>query len=343
MISEILKDKFTTDYIIYTRKPEVKDFYLTEIKKKHNIKANHIIDLEKLTQKDLDSWLIQNTFSGDKWFLTFTVKKDPEKRTEKTIQEFFKILKRRGTSIKVIFIDDYAIFRYIQRSDTVNEYRSQIKISYEDKFQPADLRYLETELLENQKIKVTQEVKKLMRSEYLNNPDKVLKLYELIKQGVRIKNREEVINKIGFGENTIYTLIYKILTSQSKTKEGIIRLKRDAVERYQYLKQNKEDYPNERVMFNQMKVALKTLYEIKILYYKDLIKDDYTLDQEQIPEIMNKWGIISNRKNYKQIVEKIKIFDIIELLETMSQYQKEETAVIGSIVKFLEEKERLVA
>lgn len=182
-----------------------------------------------------------------------------------------------------------------------------------------------------------------MRSEYLNNPDKVLKLYELIKQGVRIKNREEVINKIGFGENTIYTLIYKILTSQSKTKEGIIRLKRDAVERYQYLKQNKEDYPNERVMYNQMKVALKTLYEIKILYYKDLIKDDYTLDQEQIPETMNKWGIISNRKNYKQIVEKIKIFDIIELLETMSQYQKEETVVIGSIVKFLEEKERVVA
>lgn len=340
MLSEIVSDRGVTNYVIWTQSELVKQYISDKIIEKHEIEEYHIIKNDNLTRDDLIGWLSHYTFTGKRWFYKLDITKEKSKESFKGyFKLFMDLVIIRNTSIKVFFVEDYSLFRFMVNSDFTKNNMLGLKFYYQNKFNRADIEFL-TDELAKEGIKVKKEVKDFLKKEYLNNPELVLKLYYGFKQDNPVLTKDQVVEAIGYGGNTVDNLVLDLLTTSASTEQGFRRKEKEVINKIHSLKKNKEMHPTVGVMYNYYLNTLKTLLDIKELYYLGIIKADGKYSDDDLPKHINKYSLSRFKRRMYDIIGKVSVIDILQLYSELIRETDQEVAILVGSLRYLNNKKR---
>lgn len=200
--------------IMYVSSPSLEFFIKTELKERFKVHKDFIVTVEsdkELKDAKLDSYVAP--LFCDKWLIHVNADKLSKKELKSALG------KNTVHGITVYWTSKYQIYKQFLDTDEVKKqavYNPQFSFS---RLSEGDIRYLHSRMLEKKK-QLKPELLDFVAKNYRFDVQAVCELFALLRSGNEIRNKREVIEKVGVGGNSVSSLVIQILKANINTEKG---------------------------------------------------------------------------------------------------------------------------
>lgn len=318
----------TRQFIIYCKEPQLVPLLSKRVREVYSVKKQHYLLVHSKEEWSREREVTNIIpFSGGLWSLVLDYTGE-QRLNIKEVKEI--VYNTSAYCVQILFIKDFKVFKALQEDEKIKKMRKYTHFVWGNKYSNFDIEYICSEVYN---VDIPKGVKEELKSTYLYDILNVLHLCERVQEGLRVRDKRDVIKAIGEGGNTIDRWIIGLLTTKVKTKKGWnasvkrqMKLLDDLLLKYKI-----EEIVNLGVyilgsfrMFKQTYVAgeyNRVLREYskgvtedvkqrlqKVVRYADILLDDLTLGE--LLEVEKQWGILK----YAEDVEfKLRLY-VLQLL-----------------------------
>lgn len=310
--------------IVYTNSASLQSFMRSRIKERYQIPGHLIHSVDNSAElKSVKSNCINPPFGGGLWLIHVQADKIPLKEITKYIAQ------SNLSSITVYWLSNYKQFKTICDLKVLKELNQYSYTMYAGKLYAEDITYLHNHMLPEE-LRMKKDLLQYVKKNYTYDVQAVCDLFENIKQGEEVSSRQDIINMVGIGGNTIDNFVIKLLTINPKTQKGVQKTFENMLKLFRYLSYT---YPYSTLK-NYMKASLNTIMEIKQLQ----VMGRYSVVMQDIPEDgFHPDRYARMRRFEKVILEDINIARVLNLRIALNKYNNfnSEIALIQSLSDYI--------
>lgn len=303
----------TMNLVIYVRSEVVKAIIKDTLKQRFDIPRNvHLVARTAKELKDIKHDTITQPFGGGKWFVE--VETD-----EISIKEIKKaVISTYNTSLTIYWVSNYGLYKKIVDLAELKRQGVYSQVFYFGRLDSNDIYYLQMKIVQDKELYLKDNLMKYLIKNYTYDVDAVCDLFISIKNGSKVKTKNDIIKLVGLGGNTVDSYVIKLLTYNPRTEKGLNKIVSDSLALLTDLSQN-YDYITIK---NYMISAINAMIEIKQLQIQGL----FSMVKQDIPEGYNEYKIKRLRRFYRTILEEIPLARLLNLklcLEQEDMYNAE--------------------
>lgn len=300
MIEEIAKmSEEVQNILVYVKQPTLKMYIKERIKEHFAIKRGESRYIED-TDDMLDVYQETNIqpFGGGRWYIDI----DGDSIDTREVGAY--LVPRANTSISVYWFTEYGNYKRVAGLQEVGEGATHIVDMYMGRVNAYDIDFLYRKIVPSEN-PLKKEQMLYIKKNYTYDVDAVCRLFEMMKEGTKVRSTKAIIDLVGTGGNTPLSIVIKLLGADPKTEQGLEQASKTYIKLLSELGTNMSFSEVYRFMLYN----LETLQYIKKLQ----LEGYYSVEEKEIPDERMVVRVGRLRRFSRSIIEEIHMAQVLNL------------------------------
>ena len=277
----------------------------TKMETVFNIDKNYSVEAETgVLYRKLKNDALTAPMLGDRWLITATLEKVG------TDNALSMLSVGNGNALTILFVDKYITYKRFISENEFKKYKATIMPLYLGKFDMDDIPYLHKDMLGNNGLK--DDVLTYLCKNYRYDVDKVMTLFTKMRSGLKIYNKQDLIDEVGLGGVTPESVLFDLLRLyQPSGKYGggtaVVSEKRkaNAVAKYTGLLKDLHSKMEYIAIYKRMYNAI-----LGTLALKSQILNGRGEREQEIPRAVNRFAyLVRNEIDLKRTLFLLNLFE----------------------------------